>query len=154
MDLAETVGLILEQYGPAADEAGVTLADESSPAPLTGDEDLLIQLLVNLLDNALAHTPTGGQITIGCRTEDDWVHLWVADTGTGIPPEHQTRIFDRFYRVDTGRSRTEGGTGLGLAICKAIAEAHGGTIGLTSEAGKGTRVELTLPRTHPDFISS
>lgn len=152
MDLADTIALLLEQYGPLADEAGVTLTDESSPAPLNGDEDLLIQLLVNLLDNALAHTPTGGRITVGCRTEGDRVHLWVADTGSGIPPEHQSRIFDRFYRVDTGRTRAEGGTGLGLAICKAIAEAHGGTISLASREGKGTRVELTLPRSHPEFI--
>jgi len=146
MDPAETITLLLEQYGPVADEAGIALLDESSHAPLAGDEDLLIQVLVNLLDNAIAHTPTGGRVVVGCRAEGDLVRLWVADTGTGIPPEHQARIFDRFYRVDAGRTRAQGGAGLGLAICKAIAEAHGGTIELTSQVGKGTRVELHLPR--------
>jgi heavy metal sensor kinase len=145
MDLADCVAPILEQYAPQADEARVALRDESAPAPLVGDEDLLIQVLVNLLDNALAHTPAGGQIAVGCRSEGERVRLWVTDTGVGIPPEHQTRIFDRFYRVDLGRARQYGGTGLGLALCKAIAEAHGGTIGLTSRVGEGTRVELVLP---------
>ncbi len=69
----------------------------------------------------------------------------MAGTGAGVPPEHQARVFDRFYRVDTGRARQEGGTGLGLAIAKAIAEAHGGMIDLASQPGQGTRVELLLP---------
>ena len=147
LDLADTVAVILEQYAPLAAEADAVLVDESSPAPLVGDEDLLVQVLVNLLDNALAHTPAGGRIAVGCRTAGDRVRLWVADTGAGIPPGHQARVFGRFYRVDTGRARQHGGTGLGLAITKAIAEAHGGTITLTSEVGQGTRVELALPRT-------
>jgi heavy metal sensor kinase len=146
MDLAETIALLLEQYLSLADEAGVALLDESSPSPLVADQDLLIQILVNLLDNALAHTPAGGRITVGCRPEGDSVRCWVADTGSGIPPEHLSRVFDRFYRVDTGRARAQGGTGLGLAICKAIAETHGGTIRLESRVGRGTRVELRLPR--------
>lgn len=145
MDLAETIGLLLEQYGPIAKETGLALVDESGPAPLSADEDLLIQVLVNLLDNAIAHTPAGGRIRVGCRSEGDRVRLWVADTGSGIPSEDQQRIFDRFYRVDRGRTRAQGGTGLGLAICQAIAEAHGGTIDLTSQVGKGTRVELVVP---------
>lgn len=146
MNLAETIAVLLEQYGPVAEESGVALVDESDPAPLVGDEDLLIQVLVNLLDNAFAHTVAGGRITVGCRAEGAQVRLWVADTGSGIPPEHQARVFDRFYRVDAGRTRVQGGAGLGLAISKAIAEAHGGTIRLESEVGWGTRVELVLPR--------
>jgi heavy metal sensor kinase len=145
MDLAETVSLSLEHYAPLAAEAGIDLVEESSPAPLVGDQDLLVQVLVNLLDNALAHTPSGGRIVAGCRREGERVRLWVADTGQGIVAEDQARVFDRFYRVDTGRAREQGGAGLGLAICKAIAEAHGGTIGLTSRVGAGTRVEVVLP---------
>jgi heavy metal sensor kinase len=144
-DLADTVRLVLEQYDPAAEEAGVTLRDESAPAPLVADEDLLTQLLINLIDNALAHTPPGGTVVAGCRRDDGRIQLWVGDTGEGIAAEHQDRVFDRFYRIDTGRSRDRGGAGLGLAICKAIAKAHGGTIGLTSRLGSGTRVEVMLP---------
>jgi len=147
LDLAATVAVILEQYAPLAAEVDIGLVDESTPAPLVGDEDLLVQVLVNVLDNALAHTPAGGRIAVGCRVAGERVRLWVADTGPGIPSAHQARIFDRFYRVDTGRARQHGGIGLGLAIAKAIAEAHGGTITLTSEAGRGTRVELLLPTT-------
>ncbi len=147
-DLADTTHLVLEQYAPMAEEAGVALRDEAAPAPLVADEDLVVQLLVNLVDNALAHTPVGGTVTAGCRTEIGRVHLWVADTGEGIAPEHVGRVFDRFHRVDAGRSRARGGTGLGLAICKAIAEAHGGTISLTSRVGSGTRVEMVLPAAH------
>jgi heavy metal sensor kinase len=146
VNLAETVAVVLEQYGPLADEAGVTLHDESSPAPLLADNDLVVQVLVNLLDNALAHTPAGGSITVGCGAVGDRVRLWVADTGVGMAPEHQARIFDRFYRVDAGRAREHGGAGLGLAICRAIMQTLGGSISLTSESGMGSRFEVTLPR--------
>jgi heavy metal sensor kinase len=145
LDLAATIGLVIEQYTPIAAERDISLVDASSPMTLVADEDLLIQVLVNLLDNALDHTPPGGTVTVGCRRDGDVARLWVADTGPGIPPEHRERVFDRFHRVDTGRARDRGGTGLGLAICKAIAEAHGGTIALAPQDGPGTRVELTLP---------
>jgi signal transduction histidine kinase len=148
-DLADTVRLVLDQYAPVADETGITLRDETAPAPLVADEDLLMQLLINLIDNALAHTPPGGSVVAGCRPDDGWIHLWVGDTGEGIAAEHQDRVFDRFYRIDAGRSRDRGGTGLGLAICKAIAEAHGGAIGLESRLGSGTRVEVVLPDGQP-----
>jgi heavy metal sensor kinase len=148
-DLADTVRLVLEQYAPVAAEAGVSLQDETASAPLVADEDLLMQLLINLIDNALAHTPPGGAVVAGCQPDDGSIRLWVGDTGDGIAAEHQDRVFDRFYRIDAGRSRDRGGTGLGLAICKAIAEAHGGTIGLTSRLGSGTRVEVVLPDGQP-----
>ena len=144
-DLAETVAAVREQYDPLADERGVVLTSDTEATPLVADEDLLVQVLVNLLDNALKHTPPGGRVVLGCRREGLCARLWVADTGIGIPAEHQVRVFDRFYRVDAGRARTAGGAGLGLAICRAIAQSHRGTIGLTSRAGHGTRVELALP---------
>jgi heavy metal sensor kinase len=144
-DLADTVALILEQYTPVADEAGIDLRAEAEPAPLEADEDLLIQVLVNLIDNALAHTPRSGSVTVGCRSAAAEVQLWVSDTGRGIQVADQERVFDRFYRVDSGRSRVNGGTGLGLAICRAIVEAHSGTIALTSRIGHGTRVQVALP---------
>lgn len=146
-DLANTAHLVREQYAAVAADAGVALVQETAPTPLVADEDLLMQLLVNLVDNALAHTPAGGVITLGCRPRDGQALLWVADTGHGIAPEHLPRLFDRFYRVDTGRTRQRGGAGLGLAICEAIAEAHGGRISLTSTPGAGTRVDVVLPAT-------
>jgi heavy metal sensor kinase len=143
-DLAETVGLVVEQYAPIAQETGVDLQSEASAAPYVGDEDLLVQVLVNLLDNAFSHTPAGGIITVGCASNGE-CRIWVTDTGSGIEPEHQARVFDRFYRIDTGRTRERGGTGLGLSISRAIVEAHQGTITLTSELAKGTRVDIRLP---------
>jgi heavy metal sensor kinase len=145
-DLADTVELVLEQYTSVATAAGVRLRDESAPCRLVAaDEDLLVQVLVNLLDNALAHTPAEGTVSVGCKADEGRIVLWVADTGSGIASEHQARVFDRFYRIDAGRGNARGGTGLGLAICRAIAEAHGGTIELKSVPGTGTRVELDLP---------
>lgn len=145
LDLAETVMLILEQYAPVADEAGIALEAHTEPTLLEADEDLLFQVLVNLMDNALAHTPRSGTITVGCQSAAGDARLWVSDTGSGIPLADQGRVFDRFYRVDAGRARSSGGTGLGLAICKAIAVAHGGSIAVTSLDRQGTRVELVLP---------
>jgi heavy metal sensor kinase len=144
-DLADTVELIREQYTPVADEAGIDLRAEAEPAPLEADEAKLVQVLVNLIDNALAHTPRSGTVTVGCRSAATEVQLWVSDTGCGIQTADQVRVFDRFYRVDPGRARANGGTGLGLAICRAIVEAHGGTIALTSRIDHGTRVEVSLP---------
>jgi len=146
VDLDEIVGTALEQFSPLADEAGVALRDESSPAPLLADDDLLVQVLVNLIDNALAHTPRGGRIVVGCAADGDRVRLWVADTGCGIADEDQARIFDRFSRVDAGRTRRNGGVGLGLAMCRAIVTAHGGTIDVRSRLGSGSRFEVVLPR--------
>lgn len=149
-DLAEVVAPVLEQYAPLAGEAGLALGSETAPTPVVADEDLLVQVLVNLLDNALAHTPAAGRVVVGCRpAADGGARLWVADTGRGIPPAHRDRVFDRFYRVDPGRARAAGGTGLGLAICRAIADAHGGTIAVGDEPAGGTRVEVRLPARPP-----
>lgn len=144
-DLAETISTVLDQYAVAAREADVELVDDRTAVPLESDEDLIIQILVNLLDNALSHTPSGGVITAGCRAAGDEVMFWVADTGSGIAADHQSRVFDRFYRVDAGRSRPDGGLGLGLSICRAIVDALDGTIELTSQPGEGTRVVVRLP---------
>ncbi len=145
-DVAETVELVVEQYTPIAAEASIALRSEAAPAPLVADEDLLVQVLVNLIDNALSHTPAGGTVTLGCGMDNGHIRLWVDDTGEGIAPEHHDRVFDRFYRVDAGRSRERGGTGLGLAICRAIVEALNGSISLASAPDRGTRVDVLLPQ--------
>jgi heavy metal sensor kinase len=109
------------------------------------DPDRLKQLLLNLLDNAAKHTPPDGKVNVTLRTREGQAILTVSDNGEGIPPEHLPHIFDRFYRVDKSRNRRTGGTGLGLSICHWIAEAHGGTIEVHSEAGRGTTFVLSLP---------
>jgi signal transduction histidine kinase len=135
-----------EQVQAAAEKRDVHLAVVPGPSlTLQGDEDLLLQLLLNLLDNAIKYTPPGGRVTAGWSTDDTQVELWVHDTGVGIAPEHLPHIFDRFYRVDKARSRAEGGAGLGLSICRWIAEAHGGSISVESAPGQGSTFTVRLP---------
>jgi len=112
---------------------------------ITADPDALRQVLTNLLDNALRHTPPGGGITVSLEPAPGGVTVSVADTGSGIAPEHLPRIFERFYRADPGRSREEGGTGLGLAIVKHLVEAHGGRVEAQSVLGRGTTIRMFFP---------
>lgn len=149
LDLADTVSAIVDQYAAVAEDQGITLREKTVPTSIQADGDLLLQALVNLVDNALVHTPPGGTISIGCRRNGVSAELWVEDSGEGIPREHHTRVFDRFYRVDPGQGRDHGGAGLGLPMCAAIAEAHGGAISLISNPGEGTRVTMRLPITEP-----
>lgn len=129
--------------GQKSVELQVTL-DEGLP-DVRGDRDQLLQVLHNLVGNAVEFTPPGGRIEITVRPVGaDRVEWTVADTGVGIPREDVPRVFDRFYRVDKGRSRRLGGTGLGLAIARQIVEQHGGEISLESEVGRGTTVRFTL----------
>jgi signal transduction histidine kinase len=120
--------------------------DISSPLPdLEVDPGRMTQVLTNILDNALRHTPEGGLITLAARAALGGIALSVRDSGPGLPPADLERIFDRFYRADESRARHEGGSGLGLAIAKSIALAHGGQIRAESEQGKGLTVIITLP---------
>ena len=118
---------------------------------MAGDEPRLRQVLTNLLDNALVHTPAGTPVTVRvARTERDgrpWAVLEVADRGPGLTPEQRERVFERFYRTDTARSRARGGTGLGLSIVAAITAAHGGTVEVDSEPGAGATFRVLLPLT-------
>lgn len=112
---------------------------------LLGDVQKLHQVVVNLLQNAITYTPEKGQIAIGATEVPGGIEIYVADNGIGIPPEDLPRIFERFYRVDKGRSRELGGTGLGLAIAKQIVEAHGGSVRVESKMGQGSRFTVFLP---------
>lgn len=130
---------------------GAKLSVEGVPADLMvcADPHLLHQLLANLTDNALRYTAPEGSITLSAHSQEASTVLEVSDTGEGIPPEHLPLVTERFYRVDAARERTTvhgGGTGLGLAICRAIAEAHGGTLILQSDVGKGTTASAELRR--------
>ena len=109
------------------------------------DPGRITQVLTNILDNAVRHTPPGGLITLASSQTPDGVALSVRDSGPGLPPADLERIFDRFYRADESRTRTDGGSGLGLAIAKSIVQAHGGTIRAESRQGNGLMVIITLP---------
>jgi PAS domain S-box-containing protein len=139
-----------EVWASLGDRTGarpVEFAIDAAPdAPeLRADPDALRQILTNLLDNSLRHTPPGGTITCRIRREDGGIALSVRDTGTGIAREHLPRIFERFYRADASRSRDAGGTGLGLAIVKHLVEGHGGRVSAESERGAGTAVTCWFP---------
>jgi signal transduction histidine kinase len=136
-----------EKLSPQAQAAGVTMGmDVPDALTITGDGDRLAQVFANLLDNAVAHTPAGGRVTLAARTFDEGgaVEVTITDTGGGIPAEALPRIFERFYQVDRSRQRGRG-AGLGLAIAKEIVEAHGGSIAAESVVGLGSRFTVRLP---------
>jgi signal transduction histidine kinase len=109
------------------------------------DAGRLKQILTNLLQNAIEHTPSGGKSTLSATVEQQWIEVRVGDSGSGIAREHLPHIFERFFRTDESRSRATGGSGLGLAIVKQLVELHGGRVWAESELGKGTTIRLTLP---------
>jgi len=108
------------------------------------DPDRIEQVLIILLDNAIKHTPTGGEVAVSAQKHGNEAVITVHDTGEGIPPQHLERIFDRFYRANRSRLQAEGGAGLGLAIAKALVEAHGGQLTLHSVHGHGTTATMRL----------
>lgn len=117
----------------------------ASGAVVLGDEDLILDLLYNLVNNA-GRSGSRTPVRVDCtRPQPDWVALTVSDEGRGIPPEAISRVTEPFFMVDKSRARQEGGSGLGLALCRRIADAHGGTLTIESEPGRGTRVTVTLP---------
>lgn len=146
---------LIDELSPLAEDRKIQLIVDAQPVPrVQGDAGRLTQLLVNLLDNALAHTPPGGRITVRLTSIPEHVALHVEDTGTGIAPDHLPHIFERFYRADPARARESGGTGLGLAIVKEIAEAHRGTVAVESTPGQGTRFTVILPVCAGDDVSA
>jgi len=128
-----------------AEEKRQSFAVEASgPVPAWVDRVVIRQALINLVDNAVKYTPPGGSVRIVVRDGAPGPTIEVADTGSGIPPEHRDRVFDRFYRIDKARSRDLGGAGLGLAIARWAVEAHGGRIDLESVEGRGSTFRITL----------
>ena len=146
VDVRQAVEEAWSPFVAVAAEKGLGFECRSAAAPtVQADPDALGQILTNLFDNAVRHTPPGGSIVCETRPIDGGVELAVRDTGSGIPADQLPRIFERFYRVDPGRSRAEGGTGLGLAIVKHIAERHGGRASAESTVGAGTTVAVVFP---------
>ena len=136
------------------DGPAIRMDDLDEACRVDGDEHYLIRLFVNLLDNALRHTPPDGDIAVSARRVGSSLKVSIRDTGEGISPDHLPHLGERFYRVDTARQRTLGGTGLGLAICKSIVQAHGGVLEFQSTLGKGTTVTVTLPAAFEPIVHS
>jgi signal transduction histidine kinase len=149
IDAAGVVRETLEALAPLADERTVALRVEA-PAhlpPVNADPDRLRQVVQNLVENALRHTPAGGEVRITLRGRNgEGVQMMVVDTGSGIGAEDLPHVFEHFYRADASRARSSGGTGMGLAIVKSLVEAHGGQVRVESAPGAGSTFTVTLPR--------
>lgn len=147
LDLLDSAQEAVQRVQPIAGEAGISVEVDRADAPLVveADPDRLQQVLLILLDNAIKHTPRGGDVRVSARRQGAEALLEVADTGEGIPPSQIDQVFNRFVRVDASRSRARGGAGLGLSIARSLVEAHGGEMTLTSTLGQGTRVTMRLP---------
>jgi len=146
-DIATLVNQIAASVQPQAAARGVSVANDlpATLPPVNIDYNRISQVLRNLLENAIAHTGDGGNITLSASQQGDWLEVSVTDNGEGIPVEDLPNIFERFYRVDKSRTRATGGSGLGLTVSKRLVEAHGGKIEVQSELGKGSRFSFTIP---------
>ena len=150
VDLVGLAKEVVGGYGDLAEERRIRLHSELRPqVSMRGDRAQLGLLLSNLLDNALRYTPAKGTVCVRLDATESRAVIQVSDTGQGIPARELARVFERFYRVDKARARQTGGTGLGLAIVRHVAEAHGGTVGVDSELGRGSTFTVSLPVTGP-----
>ncbi len=146
VDLAQLVTDVYEQTRVLATTHGVTLQlGRVEAVVIQGDYDRLRRLLLNLVDNGIKYTPSGGRVTISLSQNNSWASLQVSDTGIGLSPEDRSKIFQRFYRTDEARAQSEEGAGLGLCIAQSIAEAHGGYIQVESRPGTGSTFTVWLP---------
>ena len=145
LDLSRVAGECVELVRPLAAERGVQIHCELPPLECLGDAERISQVVTNLLTNAIHFNRDQGEVRLSARAEGNLALLTVADTGQGIPAEDLPHLFERFYRADQSRSRIQGRNGLGLAICKAIVDAHGGTIQVASQPGAGSTFTVKLP---------
>lgn len=145
LDLAGAGRDAVVRFAQAAVDVGVTLEGPEGTLPVDADAGHVETVLANLIQNAIAATPTGGHVSVRTRREGDAAVLTVADTGVGIAPEHLHQVFDRLYRVDAARSRDRGGSGLGLAIVKQLIASLGGTVAVESSPGEGSTFTVRLP---------
>jgi signal transduction histidine kinase len=152
VELARLIQSILDRMEIRAAESRVELSNQLPALPvIIGDGDRLAQVFTNLIDNAIAHSPAGGNVTLSADLESSWVSIHVDDQGSGIPPDELSRIFQRFYQLE--KSRTAGkkrGSGLGLAISREIVQQHGGRVVAQSSVGRGSRFTVQLPIVQPD----
>jgi two-component system sensor histidine kinase SenX3 len=137
----------------SAESAGIEITvDRPSGLEVDGDPTLLVTALSNLVENAIAYSPREASVSVSRRRVGDSVEIAVTDRGIGIAPQHQTRVFERFFRVDPARSRATGGTGLGLAIVKHVLANHGGHVRLWSSPGTGSTFTMCLPARVPGTV--
>ncbi|HYO95078.1 MAG TPA: ATP-binding protein [Polyangiaceae bacterium] len=148
LDLRATYGQVISLFRERAERKRITLSNEAMVglARVVADRRAIEHVLTNLVDNAVKYCTAGCSVRVGAVELPDAVRLFVADSGPGIEPRHLPRIFERFYRVDAGRSRELGGTGLGLSIVKHLVEAMGGSVQVESATGRGTTFSFTLPK--------
>ncbi|MFQ5737268.1 MAG: sensor histidine kinase [Thermodesulfobacteriota bacterium] len=146
LDLRDLVLCTAKGFEKQANDKGISLCTQIPEGlpKVSGDRDRLEQVVVNLLDNAIKYTPSGGNVNVRAAVEGPDVVVEVTDTGIGIPPDDISRIFERFYRVDKARSRDLGGTGLGLAIVKHIMQIHNGSLNVRSDPGRGSSFSFSL----------
>ena len=147
VELLSLAGEVAEDLRPAADKRSLTISVDGQTAVVFGVRRLLYEMLYNLCDNAIKYNRPDGSVRIHVESRAQDVVVSVLDTGIGIAPEHQSRIFERFYRVDKSHSKEVGGTGLGLSIVKHAAQYHGAKLELKSDPGRGTAiaVNFTVP---------
>jgi two-component system phosphate regulon sensor histidine kinase PhoR len=147
VDLGQLIEVAVESARRMAEERGNELQCEAEPGlpAIAADRGQILQLLDNLIVNALRYGEPGTPVRVSAQNEGGMVHLAISDQGEGIAPEHIARVTERFYRVDTSRSRSLGGTGLGLSIVKHIVERHRGRLNIQSDVGKGTTMHVLLP---------
>ncbi len=146
LNLKELLDVIVEQFQPIAHEKGVTMHMQiPNHLPVYGDTDQLTRLFVNLLDNAVKYTPADGLINMEAWNSQGEIQATIHNSGAGISAQHLPHMFERFYRVDADRSSQSGGTGLGLSIAREIVRLHGGKISISSEAGNGVKLTVSLP---------
>jgi signal transduction histidine kinase len=152
VDLGKLLSDITARFIPLSHDADVNLQTHIRTLPgFIGDGDRLAQVFANLIDNAIKHTPAGGEVTLYAEPAGDKVKIWVSDTGQGIPPEELSRVFERFYQLDKSRRGGKGrGVGLGLAIAREIVHAHGGGLTVESHVGQGSKFIVQLPVARPD----
>ena len=144
--LDDVAARVVEELAPSTERKGQVLALSKAAALVMGDEAQLERAMINLVDNAIKYSGTGGRIEVAVAEDGAYATVRVTDDGPGIALSDQPRIFERFYRVDRSRAREMGGTGLGLSIVKHIAQAHGGSVELSSALGCGSTFTLRLPR--------
>jgi PAS domain S-box-containing protein len=149
VNMASIMQASIEAVRGVAEKRGIEISKRASKVEIIADENSLVQVLVNLLSNALKFSPQGSTVTLGITNQPKHVIVTVADQGRGVPPEQQERIFQRFAQIEASDASQHGGTGLGLAICKAIIEHHNGEIGVNSEPGQGSVFWFKLPKTQP-----
>ncbi|MGH7708013.1 MAG: sensor histidine kinase [Vulcanimicrobiaceae bacterium] len=145
LDLGAVATATLRPFAPRAERAQIALVEQLEGVRIDGDADRLAQVIVNLVDNALRHTHSGGNVEVRLTRDGDRARLSVSDSGEGIPYNDVPHIFERFYVVERSRTREAAGTGLGLSIVKQVVEAHGGAVAVDSELGVGSTFSCWFP---------